>query len=403
LNTSQSQRLPLKGRKILLGICGSVSAYKAATLARLLVKSGASVWTCFSTSADHFIGPETLRGITGIVPYSDSYQSHQSLGAEPHITLADKADLFIVYPATANTIAKLAAGMADDPVSLTSLAFAGQKMLCPAMASEMWDSPKTVDNCKILEKDGYQFVGPEVGELASGRTGLGRLSEPEQVYETIKFYLGKKLGILAGRKLLVSAGGTREPIDPVRYIGNNSTGKMGHAIAEAARDMGAEVSLVTTASGFCSAAIDIIVVSTALQMKDAIDRLSPTTDALIMAAAVADFRPADQLENKFKKSSTGLAPAFELVENPDIVAQSNACFKVAFAAETENLEENARLKLERKSVDLVVANNVKEYQFGSDQNKVIIFDKNGDKTVLPESTKFDIACSLLSYIAEKLD
>jgi phosphopantothenoylcysteine decarboxylase/phosphopantothenate--cysteine ligase len=401
LKSSESKCQPLKGRSILLGVCGSVSAYKATLLARLLVKSGASVRACFSSSASHFIGPETFRGITGLVPYSESYRGDQSLGAEPHITIAEQADLFVIYPATANTIAKLAGGLADDPVTLTALAFKGEKIVSPAMATEMWENEKTTENCHTLKHSGYHFIGPASGELASGKSGAGRLVEPEDIFESIKSRLGKNDGLLNGRKIVISAGGTKEAIDPVRFIGNHSSGKMGHALAEAARDMGADVSLVTTIPNFQSSDIEVHLVRSALEMKEKIDSLSSGKEILIMAAAVADFRPAKALSDKYKKDSQKEPPIIELIENPDIVKTAKIPLKVAFAAETSDLEANAKLKLSKKGVDLVVANDVTLNSFGSDNNQVTIFSKTGEKTLLPESDKYCLANSILELISQE--
>jgi len=332
------------------------------------------------------------------------WNPHGDFG-EAHVELARRADVMLIAPVTASTIARLAHGLADDFVSLTALATEAPLLLAPAMDSQMWSHAATQANRELLEARGAQFVGPAEGRLASGRTGAGRLVEPRAIVAAVRARLGRERGDFRGRTVIVSAGGTREAIDPVRFVGNHSSGKMGHAVAEAARDRGADVVLVTTVPGDVPAEVQVIAVSSADEMSAAIHERAGRADALIMAAAVADYRPADAAEQKIKRGDVGDI-AIDLVENEDIIASVSEpnLIKVAFAAETQNLIENAEKKLASKGAKLIVANDVTatDAGFGTDTNRITILDTNGGREELPLMSKYECAMRILDRVAELL-
>lgn len=376
-------------RRVVLAVTGGVAAYKSAYLARRLVEAGAEVRVAMSQSALEFVGPQTFAAITGAQPQVDLFGSEE---VSPHTTLGRWAELVIVAPATAATLARVANGLSEDLVSALLLATKAPVLFAPAMHTEMWEHPATERNLDILRGDGHHFVGPNEGELAGGDVGMGRVSEPEEILDAAIAILG---GRGDGLVVLVTAGGTREPVDPVRYIGNRSSGKMGHAIAEEATRRGYQVTLVTTSDLPVSGSIKVLNVETADQMKAAVD--SVDADIVVMAAAVADFKPADTSEAKLARAD-GLT-SISLAETPDIlasvVARQNPPLTVGFAAETGDVERAVE-KARRKQVDLLVYNNVgqKGSGFGTDTNQVSFIDAGGAVDPQPMMSKADVAAAL---------
>ena len=395
---------PLRGRHIVLGVTGSIACYKALDITSQLVQAGAVVDVAMTEAATKFVTPLTFRSLTAREPYVDMWHSHGDVG-EAHVELARRADLMLIAPATASTMARLAHGLADDFVSLTALATKAPLLLAPAMDSQMWSHAATQFNRELLEARGAQFIGPAEGRLASGRTGAGRLVEPHEIVAELRARLGWERGDLRGRTLIVSAGGTREVIDPVRFVGNHSSGKMGHAIAEAARDRGASVVLVTTVAAAAPPAVQVVAVASASEMSAAIHEHASSASALIMAAAVADYRPADVAQQKIKRGEVGDI-SIDLVENEDIIAGVSEpnLVKVAFAAETQDLIANAEKKLASKGAKLIVANDVTatDAGFGTDTNRITILDTDGGREELPLMTKYECAMRILDRVAELL-
>jgi phosphopantothenoylcysteine decarboxylase/phosphopantothenate--cysteine ligase len=390
---------PLTGRRIVLGVSGSIAAYKAVEVTSRLVQAGAEVDVAMTKSATNFITPLTFRSLTGREPYVDMFQPHGEYG-EAHVELARRADLMLIAPATASTMARLANGLADDFVSLTAVATKAPLLVAPAMDSQMWEHPATQANHFELEGRGVRFIGPTAGRLASGRTGAGRLEDPATIVDAVKVLLGRTRGDMASARIVISAGGTREAIDPVRFVGNHSSGKMGYALAEAARDRGADVALITSAALPDPHAVRVIHVNSALEMQAAVEEECASTNALVMAAAVADYRPSEAAEQKMKRAGAAEI-SVDLVENPDVIASVQGDFvKVAFAAETENMVENAIGKLDRKGAQLIVANDVTatDAGFGTDTNRVTILDTDGGVDELPLMSKYDVAVRVLDRV-----
>jgi phosphopantothenoylcysteine decarboxylase/phosphopantothenate--cysteine ligase len=321
-----------------------------------------------------------------------------------HVSLAKRADLLIIAPATANTIAKLAAGMADNMLTTTALATKAPILLAPAMESHMWANPLTQDNvARLRQLRDVALVGPGEGRLASGASGVGRMAEPEEILEAARWLLGRD-GALAGRQVVLTAGGTREPLDPIRFLGNRSSGQMGYALAHAARDQGARVTLISTVGQPAPFGTDLVPVETAGQMCDAVLEFLPQADVLLMAAAVADYRPAAVAGQKIKKSKD---LALELARTPDILAavadvRSPDQVIVGFAAETENLLENARSKLQRKRLDLIVANDAR-LAMGAASNQVTLVAADGSAEELPLLPKDEVAGRILDRVVTLLD
>ena len=396
--------MPLSGRNVVLGVSGSIAAYKAADLTSKLVQAGARVDVVLTRAAREFVTPFTFRSLTGRPAYTDMFEPVSDEGEE-HVGLARRADLVIVAPATATTIARIAHGLADDLLSLTVLATRAPVLLAPAMDSQMWAAAATQENVERLKQRGVAFVGPESGRLASGNVGAGRLAEPLTILGAAKLLLARG-GDLAGHHIVVSAGGTREPIDPVRFIGNRSSGKMGYALAEAARDRGADVTLVSAGDGLdVPYGVQVVRVETVAQMREAVLEASASGDALIMAAAVSDFRPADSAEQKIKKGEGGMV--LPLLQNEDFLHEvPDRLVKVAFAAETENLVENARRKpLSHGPLDLVVANDVSapDAGFAVDTNRVTLVEPEGSVEELPLMSKYDVAQRILDRVVRLLE
>ena len=394
---------PLAGRHVVLGVTASIACYKAVELASQLVQAGAIVDVAMTPAATEFVTPLTFRSLTAREPYVDMWHPHGEYG-EAHVELARRADVMVIAPATASTLARLAHGLAEDFVSLTALATQAPLLVAPAMDSQMWSHPATQANVALLTERGVQFVGPASGRLASGRMGAGRLVEPRVIAAEVRARLGRERGDLRGRTVIVSAGGTREAIDPVRYVGNRSSGKMGHAIAEAARDRGASVVVVTTVPGDAPVGVTVVPVESATEMAAQIHAREGAADVLVMAAAVADYRPASAAGQKIKRGEAGDI-AIDLIENEDIIASVTGIpVKVAFAAETNDLIANAEKKLASKGAQLIVANDVTAAGagFGTDTNLITILDRSGAREVLPLMSKYDCGMRVLDRVVELL-
>ena len=392
----------LVGRRIVLGVTGSIAAFKAVGLASELVKDGAKVDVVMTTAATKFVAPLSFQAITHRPVVTDLFRSDAELEIS-HVSLGQSADLMIVAPASADAIARMALGLADDPLSTTYLATRAPVLVAPAMETAMFESPATQANLRTLIERGVRIVGPAKGRLASGSEGLGRMVEPAEIVEAAKSVLSRGKD-LVGRRILVTAGGTREPIDPVRYLGNRSSGRMGHAIAESAGSRGAEVTLVTSAIQTAPYAKKTVSVDTALEMKAAVEAEAPKADALIMAAAVADFRPSHASDQKIKKRGRSLT--IDLEENPDIVAglKCDGLVKFGFAAETENLIENARAKIDAKGLDAIIANDVTSpgSGFGTETNRITFIGRTGQMQEYPLMSKSEVAEVILDHLVETL-
>ncbi|MCC2683198.1 MAG: peptidase ClpP [Paenibacillaceae bacterium] len=396
----------LHGKTIVLGVTGGIAAYKAAAVCSQLTQRGAEVHVIMTASACKFIAPLTFQTLSRQPVTLDTFEERDA-SVVMHINLADKADLVLVAPATANILAKMAHGLADDMLSTTLLATTAPVLVAPAMNVHMLTHPAVVRNIEILRERGVRFVEPGEGQLACGYVGQGRLAEPQQIVDKVEsFFLETKT--FQGKRVLVTAGGTQERIDPVRYLTNDSSGKMGFAIAEAARDLGAKVTLVTAPSALLapSGVETVRVVSAEEMMQAVLNRLSET-DIVIKAAAVADYRPAHPSAQKIKKKAESLT--LELVRNEDILQKVGELkrsdqFVIGFAAETDNVEQYAMDKLRRKNCDLVVANDVTQSGagFGTDTNLIRVFDANGLVADLPLMSKYEAAMRLLKIAADKM-
>jgi len=388
----------LKDKTIILGITGSIAAYKAADIASRLTKEGAKVEVVMTKAATWFIAPLALSSITGRGVFTDVFGPDSERTVE-HINLAEAADAVVIAPATASLIAKLAAGIADEMPALVVLATKAPIVLAPAMHTNMYLNSITQENLAKLRARGFTVVEPESGRLASGGVGPGRLANSDKIMGTIKKVLERKSD-LAGKKLVVTAGGTREPIDPVRHITNPSSGKMGYAIAEAARDRGAEVKLVTAPTSLAQpVGVEVIAVKTTLEMQKAVAKAVTKADVLIMAAAVTDYQPKTTAKAKIKKDEAELR--LELVRTPDILAEAKGDFiKVGFAAESNDIIANAKKKLKNKKLDIIVANDITaaDSGFGVDTNRVIIIDKKGGVEELPLMSKREVADKILDGV-----
>jgi phosphopantothenoylcysteine decarboxylase / phosphopantothenate---cysteine ligase len=392
----------LSNKSVVLGVTGSIAAYKAVEIASQLTQARAMVSVIMTREATEFMTPLTFQAITHRPVATDVFE----LGAESqimHISLAQTADVVVIAPATANIMAKLAAGIADDILCSTVIATKAPVLIAPAMEANMYANPATQDNLLKLKARNFSTVGPAWGRSASGTEGLGRLIDITSIMSSICQILGKS-GDLAGSHIVVTAGGTREPIDPVRYIGNHSSGKMGYALAEAARDRGASVSLITAPTYLSEPiGVDIVDVNTAQEMYEAVTRVVYGADALIMAAAVADYRPASTARQKIKKGDTGLI--LELEPTADILSTVKGDFlKIGFAAESSDLLENAKRKLQQKGLDLIVANDItaSDSGFGADNDQVAIIDRKGKVDSLPLLPKREVADQILDRLVPLL-
>jgi phosphopantothenoylcysteine decarboxylase / phosphopantothenate---cysteine ligase len=394
----------VQGARIFLGVSGSIAAYKAVQLARLLKQSGAQVQVGLSAGAQRFIQPLTFEAITAAPVLTSLWGSTQS--QIEHVEQAHAVDLVLVAPATANLLARMAAGMADDIVAATCLSTTAAIVVAPAMETGMWNHPATQENLDRLRSRGVGVVDPESGELASGRSGLGRLAELETIVAAVRARLQPP--DLAGRRIVITAGPTHERIDPVRILGNRSTGAMGIAFADMAAARGAHVDLVLGPTHLCPPPnVTSHRVESAQQMLQATDQLVDQADVFIAAAAVSDFRPEQSAKQKLKRNQAG-AHSIALIENPDILATLAPRIKkgvvVGFAAETENLEENAKGKLVKKGCHMVVANHVGPgVGFGERQTEIVLVTKDEDSESFGPASKSEVACFVLDRIAGKLN
>jgi phosphopantothenoylcysteine decarboxylase/phosphopantothenate--cysteine ligase len=393
----------LQGKCVVLGVTGGIAAYKAAELLRLLVKAGAEVHVIMTSSAQEFVAPLTFQTLSGNPVHTELFNiiQEQEIG---HISLADRADLLLVAPATANLIGKVANGIADDLLTTTIMATKAKILFAPAMNSNMWENPLYKMNHEALESLGYHFIEPAYGELACGWQGQGKLPDPQDIFSAAQAFLGKQ--DLAGKTFLVTAGPTREEIDPVRFLSNYSSGKMGYAIAKAASNRGARVVLVSGPVNLPEPhGVETIQVSSALEMHRAVMAEAEQADVIIKAAAVADFRPTARGEQKVKKGSSETM-MMELQRNPDILAelgeQKGSRILIGFAAETEALIKNAHEKLTKKNLDMIVANDVTQEGagFDGDTNIVRFLSADGSVEELPEMSKSRVAETLLDRIME---
>ena len=396
----------LEGKHIVLGVTGGIAAFKSADLASRLVQAGALVDVVMTAAAAEFVKPLTFQALTHRPVALEMFALLQETEIG-HVSLGKRADLMIVAPATANTIAKLAHGLADNMLTTTALACRAPLLLAPAMESGMWDHPVTLANIDLLKRRGTCTVGPESGHLASGGHGYGRMSEPAVILDAACWVLGRR-GSLADAAVVVTAGGTREAIDPVRFVGNRSSGKMGFALAAAARDRGAEVTLIHGPVALQAPyGVKAVAVESCAAMQSAVLESISGADALVMAAAVADYRPEAAASQKIKKHAAGLA--LNLVRTPDIlsaVAERRAAGArlravIGFAAETRDVLENAREKLARKKLELIVANDVSadDSGFEVDTNRVTLLDAAGGAQVLPLMPKPAVADRIMDRLA----
>jgi phosphopantothenoylcysteine decarboxylase/phosphopantothenate--cysteine ligase len=405
--------MTLSGKRILLIIGGGIAAYKALDLIRRLRERGASVRCVMTKAAREFVTPLSVGALSADHVFTDLFdrQDEHDVG---HIRLSRAADLVVVAPATADLMGKLAHGLADDLASAVLLATDKKVLMAPAMNPLMWAHPATRRNRRMLEEDGIGFVGPNRGEMAeTGEAGEGRMAEPLEMVAAIEAMLGNGAGPLAGKRIIVTSGPTHEPIDPVRYIANRSSGKQGHAIAAALARLGADVRLVAGPVALADpTGVQVTHVESARQMRDAVEALLPA-DAGIFVAAVADWRPATESGHKMKKKPGEQAQALELVQNPDILAaighhERRPALVVGFAAETENLVENAKAKLEKKGADIIVANDVSQASgvgpsgvMGGERNRVRIVSPDGVED-WPELSKDEVAERLAKLVAQRL-
>ena len=392
----------LKNKTIVLGVTGGIAAYKTADLASKLAQAGANVKVVMTWEAAELVKPLTFQALTGNPVVTGMFEP-APLSSITHISLADEADLVVIVPATANIIAKIAAGIADDMLTCVVLATKAPVVVAPAMHNNMYINPVTQENIAKLKTRGFTVIPAVHGRLASGSVGYGRLPEITEILGIIQQTLGKKSD-LSGKRIVVTAGGTREAIDPVRYISNRSSGKMGYALAEAARDRGAEVTLITAPTALIPiAGVETVKVQSANEMRVAVAKATAKSDALIMAAAVADYMPKSTAVQKIKKRTEGLT--LELVKTPDILSEVKGKFlKIGFAAETENLIANAKKKLTGKALDMIVANDVsaKGGVFGADTNKVTIINKSSKQEDLPLMSKREVADKILDNVVKML-
>lgn len=391
--------MELLGKRIVLGVTGGIAAYKAAELVRLLRKQGAEVQVAMTEGATHFVTATTFQALSGQPVYLDQWDARMP-NAMAHIDLSRSADLILVAPASADFLARIACGMADDLLATMVLARDCPLLVAPAMNRQMWENPATQRNVSQLQADGVQVLGPASGEQACGEVGAGRMLEPEEILEeVVSFFMPK---VLLGQKLLITAGPTFEAIDPVRGITNLSSGRMGYAVARAARQAGAEVTLVSGPVGFAAPlGVERINIRSALDMHAAVMARAPETDIFIGVAAVADYRVANAAEHKLKKDTGGIPP-IELIENPDILAEVAALkdgpFCVGFAAESRNLEAYAQAKRRKKNIPLIAGNLIQD-GFGGDDNRLVLFDDTGTHPLTP-APKSVLARQLIEHIAK---
>ncbi|MEV5240914.1 bifunctional phosphopantothenoylcysteine decarboxylase/phosphopantothenate--cysteine ligase CoaBC [Streptomyces cinnamoneus] len=396
--------------KIVLGVSGGIAAYKACELLRRLSESGHDVRVVPTASALHFVGEATWSALSGHPAVTQVWESVHEV---PHVRIGQQADLVVVAPATADMLAKAAHGLADDLLTNTLLTARCPVVFAPAMHTEMWENAATQENVATLRRRGAIVIEPAVGRLTGVDTGKGRFPEPAEVFEVIRRVLargGDVTADLAGRHVVVSAGGTREPLDPVRYLGNRSSGKQGYALARTAVARGARVTLVSANSELPDpAGADVVHVGTAVQLREAVLKAAADADAVVMAAAVADFRPAHYAEGKIKKRDGQEPEPVALVRNPDVLAELSAArarpgqVVVGFAAETDDVLANGRAKLARKGCDLLVVNEVGERRtFGSEENEAVVLAPDGTETPVPHGPKEALADVVWDLVAGRL-
>lgn len=399
----------LQEARIVLGVTGGIAAYKAVDLTSKLVQAGARVDVVMTEAATHFVAPLSFQALTHRPVHQDMFRLLDQADIA-HVSLAQEADLLVVAPATANTLARLAHGLADDLLCAIALATEALLVVAPAMESHMFEHPATQENLARLQGWGAVVVGPGHGRLASGATGPGRLAEVAEILGTVRWVLGRE-GPLAGRRVVVTAGGTREPLDPVRFLSNHASGKMGFALAQAALDRGASVDLVTGPTWLSTpVGAERVAVSSAQEMHQAVMERLPQCDVLAMAAAVADYRPESAASHKIKKATEGLF--LPLKRTVDILAQVAAqreetgrpAVVVGFAAESEDLIENARTKLRAKDMDLIVANDITaaDSGFAVDTNRVTLIDREGNEEALPLLSKAEVAERVWEWVVQRL-
>ncbi|MER5889080.1 bifunctional phosphopantothenoylcysteine decarboxylase/phosphopantothenate--cysteine ligase CoaBC [Streptomyces sp. NPDC001941] len=395
--------------KVVLGVSGGIAAYKACELLRRLTESGHDVRVVPTASALHFVGAATWSALSG---HPVSTEVWSDVHEVPHVRIGQGADLVVVAPATADMLAKAAHGLADDLLTNTLLTARCPVVFAPAMHTEMWEHPATQENVATLRRRGAVVIEPAVGRLTGVDTGKGRLPDPGEIFEVCRRVLARGAAEpdLAGRHVVVSAGGTREPLDPVRYLGNRSSGKQGYALARTAAARGARVTLVEANTGFADpAGVDVVHVGTALQLREAVLKAAADADAVVMAAAVADFRPAEYAAGKIKKRDGVEAPEVRLVRNPDILAEISAGrprpgqVVVGFAAETDDVLANGRDKLRRKGCDLLVVNEVGERKtFGAEENEAVVLAADGAETPVPHGPKEALADTVWDLVVPRL-
>lgn len=394
--------MTLKGKKLLLGISGGVAAYKAAQLARALAKEGADVRVAMTEAATRFVTPVTLQALTGQTVWTDLWDPRvpDNMG---HIELSRDRELILVAPASADFLGKLAGGLADDLLSTLCMARRCPLLVAPAMNVEMWENAAMQRNLHTLRGDGVYFAGPAAGDQACGEVGMGRMLEPEEIVAEVEAFFQPKL--LAGKRVLVTAGPTEEPIDPVRVISNSSSGRMGYAVARAAREAGARVTLVSGPTALeAPAGVERIGVRSAEQMFAAVKQAAPGSDVFFSVAAVSDYRVKNRAAQKIKKGAARADLSLELAENPDILAWvaglKNAPFCVGFAAESERLAEHARAKRAKKGIPLLAAN-LAQRALGAEDNEITLFDDTGEHA-LGRGPKLELARRLVAHVAGML-
>ncbi|MGW4204756.1 bifunctional phosphopantothenoylcysteine decarboxylase/phosphopantothenate--cysteine ligase CoaBC [Streptomyces sp. NPDC004726] len=395
--------------KVVLGVSGGIAAYKACELLRGLTESGHDVRVVPTDSALHFVGAATWSALSG---HPVSTEVWSDVHEVPHVRIGQHADLVVVAPATADVLAKAASGLADDLLTNTLLTARCPVVFAPAMHTEMWEHPATQENVATLRRRGAVVIEPAVGRLTGVDTGKGRLPEPGEIFEVCRRVLARGVAApdLAGRHVVISAGGTREPLDPVRYLGNRSSGKQGYALARTAAARGARVTLIEANTGMADpAGVDVVHIGTAVQLREAVLKAAGDADAVVMAAAVADFRPAEYATGKIKKQDGHEPAPVALVRNPDILAEISAerprpeQVIVGFAAETDDVLANGRDKLRRKGCDLLVVNEVGERKtFGAEESEAVVLAADGGETPVPYGPKEALADTVWDLVASRL-
>ncbi|MFP4382131.1 MAG: bifunctional phosphopantothenoylcysteine decarboxylase/phosphopantothenate--cysteine ligase CoaBC [Candidatus Sumerlaeia bacterium] len=403
----------LKGRRVLLGISGGIAAYKAVDLCRRIIKAGGQVRVIMTRAACEFVTPLTLETLSGNAVYRDMFDAERAWEIE-HISFARWGDVLVVAPATANSIAKMACGLADDPLSTTALAFRGPVLVVPAMNTAMWDHPQTRENLEKLRQRGVRITAPAAGMLACGEEGAGKLADVEQIMDDL-FAIFNDAPLpqsLDGKRVMVTAGPTVEAIDPVRYLSNPSSGRMGFALAAEAQRRGARVTLIHGPVSIDPprSLVQTISVRSAGEMNDAVQSLLAEQDICIFSAAVADYTPANPADRKMKKEEGAESLSLELKRTPDIAAEANkrrakGQLFVGFAAETNDVEANARAKMEKKGFDIVVANEVSERNpaFAAEDNQLLLLSRKGERKELPRQSKVSLATPVWDFIENTME